>query len=100
MSAYMGSDVGKGSVADTWHLKAVVVSLPTIESSFAIHTARCFSGYTHPDYPALRVAMEVLNGTESFLWVRVSSPHHLSVDFPSKAVYPRFWPGIWREYGY
>ena len=44
--------------------------------------------------------MEVLNGTESFLWVRVSSPHHLSVDFPSKAVYPRFWPGIWREYGY
>lgn len=26
--------------------------------------------------------MEVLNGTESFLWVRVSSPHHPSVDFP------------------
>jgi Zn-dependent M16 (insulinase) family peptidase len=52
--------------------KAVVVSLPTIESSFAIHTTSIsgseFKGFKHPDYAALKVACEVLEGTESFLW--------------------------------
>ena len=52
----------------------MVVSLPTIESSFAIHTTKSISGYQHPDYPALRVACEVLDGTESFLWVSTVYP--------------------------
>ncbi|CAE7154201.1 unnamed protein product [Rhizoctonia solani] len=49
-------------------IKAVVVSMPTIESSYAMHTARGIVGFDHPDYPALRLACEVLDGTESFLW--------------------------------
>ncbi|KAG9104560.1 hypothetical protein FRC06_001340 [Ceratobasidium sp. 370] len=48
--------------------KAVVVSLPTIESSYAIHTSKGIIGFDHPEYPALRLACEVLDGTESFLW--------------------------------
>lgn len=50
--------------------QAVVVSLPTIESSFVSHYAKGLQGYAHPDYPALRIAGEILNATESYLWVR------------------------------
>ncbi|KAI0639791.1 Metalloenzyme, LuxS/M16 peptidase-like protein [Trametes polyzona] len=57
------SSVGKNPVK-----KAVVVSLPTIESAFATHTAKGIQGWAHPEYPALRVAVEVLNATESYLW--------------------------------
>lgn len=46
----------------------MVVSLPTIESSYAIHTTKGIVGFDHPEYPALRLACEVLDGTESFLW--------------------------------
>ncbi|KAI0094759.1 Metalloenzyme, LuxS/M16 peptidase-like protein [Irpex rosettiformis] len=48
--------------------KAVVLSLPTIESSFVSHHGKGMLGWTNPDYPALRVAAEVLNATESYLW--------------------------------
>ncbi|EJD03900.1 uncharacterized protein FOMMEDRAFT_19228 [Fomitiporia mediterranea MF3/22] len=48
--------------------KAIVVSLPTIESSFATHTAKGIKGFENPEFPTLRLALEVLNGTESFLW--------------------------------
>lgn len=58
------NSVGKNPVK-----KAVVVSLPTIESSFATHTAKGVQGWAHPEYPAMRVAVEVLNATESYLWV-------------------------------
>jgi Zn-dependent M16 (insulinase) family peptidase len=47
-----------------------VVTLPTIESSFVNHIGKGIQGFNHPDYPALRVATEVLSATESFLWVR------------------------------
>ncbi|KAI0375392.1 hypothetical protein BV20DRAFT_960528 [Pilatotrama ljubarskyi] len=57
------SSVGKNPVK-----KAVVVSLPTIESAFTTHTSKGVQGWAHPEYPALRVAVEVLNATESFLW--------------------------------
>ncbi|KAI0673522.1 Metalloenzyme, LuxS/M16 peptidase-like protein [Trametes maxima] len=57
------SPVGKNPVK-----KAVVVSLPTIESAFATHTAKGVQGWAHPEYPAIRVAVEVLNATESYLW--------------------------------
>ncbi|KAI0649856.1 Metalloenzyme, LuxS/M16 peptidase-like protein, partial [Trametes meyenii] len=57
------SSVGKNPVK-----KAVVVSLPTIESAFATHTAKGVQWWAHPEYPAIRVAIEVLNATESYLW--------------------------------
>ncbi|KAI0931998.1 hypothetical protein AcV7_000767 [Taiwanofungus camphoratus] len=57
------STVGKKPVK-----KAIVVSLPTIESSYASHTTKGIQGFAHPDYPPLRVALEVLNATESYLW--------------------------------
>jgi hypothetical protein len=51
------------------NIQAIVMSLPTVESSFATHTTKGIQGFNHPDYPVLRVAAEVLNATESFLWV-------------------------------
>ncbi|KAK7463673.1 hypothetical protein VKT23_005614 [Stygiomarasmius scandens] len=48
--------------------KAVVMSLPTIESSYVTHTTKGIKGFDHPLYPAFRVALEVLNATESYLW--------------------------------
>ncbi|KAG8859116.1 hypothetical protein FRB96_004686 [Tulasnella sp. 330] len=48
--------------------KAVVVTLPPIESSYALHTTKSISGFAHADHAALRVACEVLDGTESYLW--------------------------------
>ncbi len=49
------------------------MSLPTIESSYVTHSAKCLKGFQQPEYPAIRVALEVLNATESYLWVRTSS---------------------------
>ncbi|PFH54559.1 hypothetical protein AMATHDRAFT_123 [Amanita thiersii Skay4041] len=48
--------------------KAVVMSLPTIESSFVTHTTKGITGFRHPEYPVLRVAIELLNAVESYLW--------------------------------
>lgn len=48
--------------------QALVMSLPTIESSYVIHTSKGIQGFDHPQYPAFRVALEVLNATESYLW--------------------------------
>lgn len=44
------------------------MSLSTIESSYVTHTTKGISGFDHPEYPAFRVALEVLNATESYLW--------------------------------
>ncbi|KAJ6503445.1 Metalloenzyme, LuxS/M16 peptidase-like protein [Mycena vitilis] len=57
------SDLGKDPVT-----KAIVMSLPTIESSYATHSTQAIKGFNHPEYPAFRVALEVLNATESYLW--------------------------------
>lgn len=57
------SELGKNPA-----IKATVVSLPTIESSFVNHTTKAIRGFDHPEFPALRVALEVLNAAESFLW--------------------------------
>lgn len=48
--------------------KAIVMSLPTIESSYVTHSTKAIKGFNHPEYPAFRVALEVLNATESYLW--------------------------------
>ncbi|KAF8271486.1 Metalloenzyme, LuxS/M16 peptidase-like protein [Lactarius quietus] len=57
------SKVGKKPVK-----QAIVVTLPTIESSFVKHIGKGIQGFNHPDYPALLIASEVLDGSESFLW--------------------------------
>lgn len=57
------SEVGKNPVK-----QAIVVTLPTIESSYVSHVGKGIQGFSHPDYPALRVASEILSATESFLW--------------------------------
>jgi Zn-dependent M16 (insulinase) family peptidase len=66
LASHTLSEIGKKPVK-----KAVVVSLPTIESSFVSHYSKGLQGYSHPEYPALRVASEALNATESYLWVRL-----------------------------
>jgi len=48
--------------------QATVVSLASIESTYANHTTRSIQGFNDPEYPALRIALEVLNAAESFLW--------------------------------
>ena len=48
---------------------AVVVSLPTTESTYVTVNGRGPQGWAHPDYAPLYVATQVLNGDESFLWV-------------------------------
>jgi len=48
--------------------KAVVMKLPTIESSYVMHSTKSISGFNRQEYPAIRVTMEVLNATESYLW--------------------------------
>jgi hypothetical protein len=45
------------------------MELPTIESSYVMHSTTAISGFYRPEYPAIRVTMEVLNATESYLWV-------------------------------
>ncbi|KAF8168013.1 Metalloenzyme, LuxS/M16 peptidase-like protein [Crassisporium funariophilum] len=48
--------------------KAIVMSLPTIESSYVMHTTKGIRGFDNKEYPDIRVALEVLNATESYLW--------------------------------
>lgn len=45
------------------------MTLPTIESSYVTHTTKSIQGFNHPEYPVLRIALEVLNATEGYLWV-------------------------------
>jgi Zn-dependent M16 (insulinase) family peptidase len=49
------------------------MSLPTIESSFVTYTTKSIQGFSHPEHPAIQVAAEVLNATESYLWVGFTS---------------------------
>jgi Zn-dependent M16 (insulinase) family peptidase len=44
------------------------MTLPSIESTYSIHTTKSIRGFDHPKYPVFRVALEVLNATEGFLW--------------------------------
>ncbi|KIM85318.1 hypothetical protein PILCRDRAFT_817322 [Piloderma croceum F 1598] len=57
------SEIGKQPVK-----KAVVLSLPTIESSYVNHTTKGIQGFDNPESPALVVALETLNATEGYLW--------------------------------
>ena len=87
----MLSPVGKNPVK-----KAVVVSLPTIESAFVTHTTKGIQGWSHPEFPVLRVAIEVLNATESYLWVSVVYVCDQLTELTSDVeVHPWFWIGLW-----
>ncbi|KAJ3568798.1 hypothetical protein NP233_g5473 [Leucocoprinus birnbaumii] len=57
------SPIGKNPVK-----KAVVMKLPTIESTFVMHSTRVNTWYDDPEYTAMRVAIEILSATESYLW--------------------------------
>ena len=49
------------------------MSLPTIENSFAYHTTKGIQGFDHAEYPVVRLALEILNAREGYLWVSVSN---------------------------
>lgn len=48
--------------------KGLICSLPTIESSYAVFTAKGISDFDHPDNAALVATIAMLNALESFLW--------------------------------
>ncbi|KAI0734519.1 Metalloenzyme, LuxS/M16 peptidase-like protein [Fomitopsis betulina] len=60
------TEIGKNPIKKA--TQAVVVSLPTIESSYSSHITKGIQGFTHAERPALVVASEILNATESYLW--------------------------------
>lgn len=53
------------------NFQAVVLSLPTIESTYVNHTTKGIQGFQDLDTPALAVALETLNAAEGYLWVRM-----------------------------
>lgn len=70
------------------------MSLPTIESSYVTHTTKGIEGFNHPDYPVLRVALEVLNATESYLWVSVLLLDLPPMPHPASALHTGIWIGL------
>ncbi|KAJ9668822.1 hypothetical protein H2201_001068 [Coniosporium apollinis] len=50
---------------------AYIVPMPTIDSSYAMFTARGPESYSHPQLPALMVAIAYLDAVEGPLWVAV-----------------------------
>ena len=73
-------DVGPSHSGTEWmtSAQAVVMSLPTTESSFGIHTTMGVQGFDNPEYPAIRLAMRVLNAVEGYLWVGFTLNIYLS----------------------
>lgn len=71
------------------------MSLPTIESSYVTHTTKGIQGFDHPDYPVLRVALEVLNATESFLWVNFMFVAFVPKFTDLLALYSRIRTSLW-----
>lgn len=51
--------------------KAYIVPMPTIDSSFALLTAKGLDSWTHPRLPAFAVAIQYLDAVEGPLWVAV-----------------------------
>lgn len=46
----------------------MVLTIPSLESAYTIHTTRAIRGFDHQEYAPLRVAWEVLNAAEGFFW--------------------------------
>ncbi|KAE8250209.1 hypothetical protein A4X13_0g4900 [Tilletia indica] len=57
------SDLGKQPARS-----GLICSLPTIESSYAVFSAKSMDSYDDPDYPAMTAALAVMNAMESYLW--------------------------------
>jgi hypothetical protein len=49
------------------------MSLPTIENSFVTHTTKAIQGFDHAEYPVIRIALEILNAVEGYLWASLCS---------------------------
>ncbi|EJD55672.1 hypothetical protein AURDEDRAFT_109912 [Auricularia subglabra TFB-10046 SS5] len=65
--------------------KAVVVTMPTIESTYATFVTKSISDFQSEDLPALSIAIEVMNALESYLWKAIRGAGlaygaHLSLD--------------------
>lgn len=71
------------------------MSLPTIESSYVTHTTKGIQGFDHPDYPVIRVALEVLNATESFLWVKFVFVIFVPKLIDLLALHSGIWASLW-----
>lgn len=85
--------------------KAIVINMPSIESSFAYHVARGPQGFNHPDRPALTVAVSVLNAMESYLWKAIRGTGlaysaSMRVNIESGHVYIRIYrsPDSWKAF--
>ena len=50
---------------------AYIIPMPTIDSSFAVFTAKGPDSYQHPSLPALMVALAYLDAVEGPMWVAV-----------------------------
>jgi len=60
------------------------------------HTSGGIQGFDHPDLPALRITLSVMNATESYLWV---CPLDCRIVYPSlidaiPAVHSWLWVGL------
>ncbi len=49
------------------------MGLPTTETSFTIHTTKGIQGFDHAEYPVIRLALEILNAAEGYLWASITS---------------------------
>jgi len=49
------------------------MGIPTVENSCTIHTTKGIQGFDHAEYPVVRLAMEILNAVEGYLWVGLSN---------------------------
>ena len=49
------------------------MGLPTIENSYSIHSTKGIQGFDHAEYPVIRLALEILNAMEGYLWVSLSA---------------------------
>lgn len=63
MSRFVMTPLGKQPAK-----KGVITPLPTLESSFAVFTAKGITGFQDEDYAALSVTVSALNAMESYLW--------------------------------
>jgi Zn-dependent M16 (insulinase) family peptidase len=71
------------------------MSLPTMESSSVFHTTKSIQGFDHPEYPVIRVALEVLDAKEGYLWVR----HFISSKDSNLKCFQRYIRGSGFAYG-
>ena len=50
---------------------AIIIPMPTVDSSFCLSSAKGFTSYTDPQLPALMVAISYLDAAEGPLWTAV-----------------------------